>query len=529
MKGIELPAEVPVLIVGAGPTGLSVALGLGRLGVPSLVVERRAAISTHPRATGVLTRSMEVLRQWGLEAAVLERATDVEPMVSVTPSLAGPEVARIPAYDPAEAAALSPSQMTVCPQDVLDPLLARAAAALPGTALRPGVELVELEQDEAGVTALLRDAESGAPATVRARYLVGADGGRSRVRELVGVAMRGRHLVSRYRSILFRARLGGLALPRPCPITFLATPAWTGGDRPLSRVVVACGSDRWVLGVELPPDTPDGVEPAPETMVAMIRQAAGDPALEPELLSVQTFPVGAEVAERYRVGRVLLAGDAAHRMPPSGAMGMNTGIQDAHNLAWKLAATLQGWGGQDLVESYDEERRPVGDRTVARAMDLGGPMLPLAAELGLTYASRVVEAGDRMSHAWVAPGVSTLDLLGRAFTLLSADRAWAAAAAGAAVPLESRVIAAPGVRAALRIGRSGAVLVRPDGHVAWRAGALAADPERTLARALRRAAGLAAADRPAGVRAADRCRAGPSTWRSGPAATGIRRADAGPS
>src|SRR5215471_17522278 len=204
MSGRELPTEVPVLIAGAGPTGLSTAIGLGRLGVPALVVERRDAISTHPRATGVLTRTMEVFRQWGLEATVLSRGAEFEAAASIAPSLAGPEVARIPAYDPAEAAALSSSRMALCPQDVLDPLLAEAASAFPGTTVRTGVELVDLAQDGAGVTVRLRDVATGAETPVRARYVVGADGGRSPVRDLVGVSMRGSHLLSRYRSILFR-------------------------------------------------------------------------------------------------------------------------------------------------------------------------------------------------------------------------------------------------------------------------------------------------------------------------------------
>ncbi|HEY7198603.1 MAG TPA: FAD-dependent monooxygenase [Candidatus Dormibacteraeota bacterium] len=507
MSERELPTEVSVLIAGAGPTGLSTAIGLGRLGVPALVVERRDAISTHPRATGVLTRSMEVLRQWGLEATVLNSATEIEAAASITPSLAGPEVARIPAYDPVEAAALSPSRMTVCPQDVLDPLLARAAAAaFPGTTVRTGVELVDLAQDEAGVAARLRDVATGAETLVRARYVVGADGGRSRVRDLVGVSMRGSHLLSRYRSTLFRARLGGLALPRPAVIYFLTAPSWTGGQRPPTRVLVTCGADRWVLGIELPGDGPVQVEePSREAMVALIRQAVGDPTVDPDVLSVQTFPVAAEVADRYQVGRVLLAGDAAHRMPPSGAMGMNTGIQDAHNLAWKLAGAIQGWGGEDLVASYEEERRPVGELTVARAQDLGGPMLPLRAELGLIYASRIVDseaapAGDRLAHAWVTTGgarASTLDLLGPGFTLLTgpAGAGWSATAPRAGVPLTHRI--AGGAEAALRIGRTGAVLVRPDGHVAWRCPELPADPRQALTRALLRAAGRAAG---AGVR-----------------------------
>ncbi|HEU5322863.1 MAG TPA: FAD-dependent monooxygenase, partial [Methylomirabilota bacterium] len=305
--------DVPVLIVGGGPVGLTASLLLSRLGVASLLVERHPGTSVHPKARSLNARTMEVFRQCGVEAAV--RAAGLAPerarLVLWAASLAGRELERrvFLGSDP-EALALSPALGCLCAQDDLEPVLrAAAASAGPGT-LRFGTELTAFAQEPAHVVATLRG--GGGDARVRARYVVAADGARSRVRDGLGIAMQGTPAIYRSVNVLLRADLTPWVAHRPAALYFIEQPG-------LKATFLAInGASRWGFLVnDLPLDAPVDAY-GPERCVEIVRAAAGVPDLAVEILGIDPWTAAAQVAERYRGGRVFLAGDAAHHMPPTG-------------------------------------------------------------------------------------------------------------------------------------------------------------------------------------------------------------------
>jgi 2-polyprenyl-6-methoxyphenol hydroxylase-like FAD-dependent oxidoreductase len=510
--------EVPVLIVGAGPTGLCTSILLSRYGIPSLLVERHASTSIYPRATGVSTRSMELLRQWGLESRVRAAGFEVvDPFAPVLPTLTGPEVARIPLgfakFE--EVAAVSPVTPWTCPQDALEPILLERARSEASAQIAFGTELTAFEQDEAGVSATLLERATGNTKLVRARYLVAADGAHSGTREQLGIAMEGPDHLADFLSILIHAELKRLIADRLHGLYFIQHPQAAGVLVPTSA------NDRWVFGMQWHPEQGERVSDYDrERCVRLVRTAAGKADLAVDLLGVQAFTFAAQVAQRYRKGRVFLAGDAAHRMTPSGGMGMNTGIHDAHNLAWKLAAVLKGWVDPGLLETYESERRPVGLRNTKRSdtgLSIGrkpgeaskqeeheASWSDLEIDLGYGYESTAIiaedssagsnaatkpgftcQAGRRAPHVWLerdGQRISTLDLYERTLTLLtgSAGVAWREAAhmvsATYGVPLSIYSVGQQGElqdvdsrwQEAYGVEADGALLIRPDGFVAWR-------------------------------------------------------------
>jgi 2-polyprenyl-6-methoxyphenol hydroxylase-like FAD-dependent oxidoreductase len=476
--------ETPVLIIGAGPTGLALALQLARLGLRPLVVEKHPGTSLHPKATGISTRSMEFLRLWGLAEHV---ANPIVPFMSVSETLAAPELERRPLGHPdaAEAARVSPVAPALFPQDALEPLLLDAARAA-GAEAWFGEEVVALRQDAAGVSATVRERESGVERHVRARYVVACDGASSPTRQRLGIPMAGADRLAAYASILFRADLSNLLGDRRFPLY-----AVTVGGEPAPWMVVPTGHpDRWILAVPVPPHDAEGALPDADARRALVRRALGADA-PAELLDARTFTVGAQVAARFRDGRVFLAGDAAHRMTPSGSMGMNCSLHDAHNLAWKLAAVLRGWAGDVLLDSYERERRPVAERLVARSIGLRKDLTPFAADLGAVYVSGAVvvepgpettgpddaaRPGARVPHGWIerrGRRVSTVDLAEHAMLLLVGPDgdAWHDAARACPVPVDVVRCTCVEWRAFSGLDDGGALLLRPDGHVAWRAAA----------------------------------------------------------
>ncbi len=515
----EKPAiQVPVLIVGAGPTGLSTSILLSRYGIPSLLVERHTSTSIYPRATGISTRSMELLRQWGLDQRVRAAGFELaDPFAPVLPTLAQHEVARIPLGFPSaqEAVAVSPVTPWACPQDALEPILLEYASSFPGTQIVFGKELTKFEQDDEGISAMLIDRTTGNAHLVRTRYLVAADGAHSSVRQQLGIALEGPDHLADFLSILFRADLKRLIAGRIHGLYFIQHPQASG-------VLVPTSTDgRWVFGMQWHPEHGERVEDYDsERRINLVRTAVGLPDLDVELLGVQAFTFAAQVAQHYRKGRVFLAGDAAHRMTPSGGMGMNTGIHDAHNLAWKLAAVIKGWAEPSLLETYESERRPVGLRNAKRSdtrRSVGRQQgearvdeeqevswSDLEIDLGYSYESTAIIAeyssvgsnasinpgftcqpGRRAPHIWLerdGQRISTLDLYDQTLTLLTGSRgaAWREAARmvteASGVPLSVYTIGQEGDfqdidsrwRDAYGIHEDGAILIRPDGFVAWR-------------------------------------------------------------
>jgi putative polyketide hydroxylase len=467
--------RVPVVIVGAGPAGLVAAVTLARQGIASLLVERNPGLSPLPRATAVSVRTMELLRSFGLEAEVRARQLELAAVGAwATRTLASPEGALVPLGQPdfAEVATSSPTTPAAVPQDHLEPVLLRHLEGLGLTEVRFGAQLVALDQDADGVTVVLRDSVTGTSRTVRAGYLVGADGAHSRTRALLGMAMDGPdHLVEQL-TVLFEAPLGEVVGDRRYGIYFIQHPR-AGG------VLVPNGvGDRWLYGREWAPERESLEDYTDDRLTGLIRTAAGVPDLPVRLVAKGAFSFAAQVAARYREGRAFLVGDAAQRMTPRGGMGMNTAIAEGHDLAWKLAWVLRGWAAPALLDTYEAEWRPIGSRRTARSADTGPR--PSGHE------SLAEDLNARLPHAWLPTGNghprSTLDLLGPGLTLLTGPIAepWAAATTAPPYPFDVHPLD-PSTATTLSIAPDGAVLVRPDAQIVAHWPTAPTDPSAELA------------------------------------------------
>ncbi|MEU1078924.1 FAD-dependent monooxygenase [Streptomyces sp. NPDC005908] len=533
----EAVHRTPVLIVGGSLVGLSTSLFLGRLGVPHTLVERHAGTSIHPRGRGNNVRTMELFRTAGVDGRIVEAASVLADNHGIlqTPSLVGDAGEWLfREIDPGGGLArFSPAGWCLCSQNDLEPVLLRSARELGGD-LRFSTEMMSFDQDADGVTALVKSRETGEHTTVRADYLVAADGPRSPVREALGIGHTGPGDLFHNVSVTFTSRdLAAVVGDRRFIVCYLTSPDGDGALLPVDN------RERWVFHAPWHPEHGETIEEfTDERCVAHIRRAVGVPDLDVTITGRAAWHAAERVAERYADGRVFLAGDSAHEMSPTGAFGSNTGIQDAHNLAWKLAAVLGGWAGPGLLDTYDRERRPVAEATSARASSRSvehshpgytpaadttagtgrkggilnvalGYRYPSGAVLGADPATPVVpdsvaltgEPGSRAPHLWLdraGTRVSTLDLYERSLVLLTSPHSpWQAAAAevaaGLPVPLDvygigegADLAPEPGTdwAAAHGVTPDGAVLVRPDGFVAWRHGGPAADPARTLREAV---------------------------------------------
>ena len=530
--------KIPVLIVGGGPVGLALAAELGFHGVACELVEQTDGAIVTPKMNEVNVRTMELCRRWGIADAVVDCPFPADyplDVVFVT-SLAGHELARMrrPGRAGQTPGPDSPMRLQACSQIWFDPILRGFAASSPSVRLRHRCRLDGFEASPAGVTAEIVDLATGARERVQADYLVACDGATSMVRSALGIALEGDGVLGHPAHLFFRAP-GLLGRCGREPGTFFLA---IDRDGLWANIrVVDPANAVWRL---MALDT-DGHETA-ETLdrEGLLRRAIGRP-IEVEWLGTSIWTRRAVVAERYGEGRIFLAGDAVHQLSPTGALGMNTGIGDAVDLGWKLAAVLQGWGGARLLASYEAERRPVGLRNVAMAAEfylqheefefgfaaieddteegralrrrcgdalvrgVGRMFRTLGLQIGYRYDGSPIcvpdgtaappddaenyvptaRPGARAPHVFLADGRSTLDLYRRGFVLLrfGADApdvaAFAAAAQSRGMPLEVVTLHEPEA-AALYERRL--VLVRPDGHVAWRADEVPHDLARIVDR-----------------------------------------------
>jgi 2-polyprenyl-6-methoxyphenol hydroxylase-like FAD-dependent oxidoreductase len=502
--------EVPVLIVGGSLVGLSSALLLARQGIESLTVEHHRGTAIHPRAAQMNPRTLEVLRSVGLEQMALRKSEEQfvqEGAVMAVETLVGKELAWYVPNINAGTREVSPCPRVFLTQNVLEPLLQTRAQEL-GAELRFGTDMVSFAQDAEGVSAVIRDRDSGTAATVRARYMIAADGSHSRVRDSLKIPMRGRGVLSRSVTIYFRGNVGPMLRGRNLSVIYVYNSELTGFfriEKPFDSGFLAVNS----IGPPDRPNTDVWSSLSDENCRKWLRASLGaDVPLAID--NVMKWEATADTAEWFQHGRIFLAGDAAHSMPPTGGFGGNTGVEDARNLAWKLALVLKGLAPPALLETYEAERRPVGAFTVEQAYSryvtrwapyLGTHDIPpiahdLDIDLGYRYRSRAVIAdgrddgrlleptnqtrgrpGTRAPHMWIdrkGASMSTLDLCGSGFTLLAGPRgaAWCAiartAASQAGVGLEAHIVEAERFPEAYGITPSGAVLVRPDGVIGWR-------------------------------------------------------------
>lgn len=376
----DAPRDIDVLVVGAGPVGLTAALLLQRLGRTVAVVERRPGAQRAPAAHVVNARTFEVWRQAGLDVDAL-RARAMDPAdggeVHWVTRLGGEVLGSLPFERQGDdVLALTPTPLRNLSQHHLEPLLADALADA-GVAVRYGTTWCAADQDDTGVTSTLVD-HTGAERSVRSRWLLACDGAGSPVRRSVGIEPEGPHRIQSFVMVHLEADLRALVGDRPGVLFWVCDPRAGGA-------FVAHDIDReWVFMHAFDPD----VEPAeaftPERGEALVRAAMEPDDVDLEVRSISTWVMTAQVAERYRAGRVLLVGDAAHRFPPTGGLGLNTGVQDAHNLAWKLAADLDGSAPAGLVDSYESERRPVAVRNASVSLENAFKLVEVPIALGVT-------------------------------------------------------------------------------------------------------------------------------------------------
>ncbi len=497
------------------------------------MLERHRGTAIHPRAALVNQRTIETYRALGLEEEIHEAAAQEfvqnGAIVSVE-SLGGKELDWYFRFINEGVEAISPCPRVFVTQIGLEPVLLRAADQL-GARIQYASEAVSVEQDADGVTAVVRPRDGGPKRTVRARYLIAADGAHSPIREALGVRQLGHGSFSDSITIYFKADVTHLMGDRNLSVIYVFGPRLQGFfrfsiDLQAGFLVVNSTSDGdGERSVRI------GEDMSEPTCAAYVREALGDPDIEVEIENVQRWSASAEYAERARSGRVFIAGDALHVMPPTGGFGGNVGVQDGYDLAWKLAYVLDGRAGEELLDTYDSERQPVGAFSTEQAYtryvlrldpSLGkDDLMPIvdeaAVEIGYRYRSPGITAGkDADDDMWEDPREpsgrpgfrsphasdggserSTLDLFGRTFVLLagSSGGAWCAAAeaAGSAlgVPVDiHRVGADLGDLETLHgTGSEGAALVRPDGFVAWRASGADEDAGGVLRRALGAALG----------------------------------------
>lgn len=525
-----------VLILGAGPIGLGAALELARFGVKSVLIEKHDDTSFHPKTRNFNTRTMEIARGWGPVVYKRLRSVDTpggwKSPIRFLQSAVGKEFGTIESKGfEGPGSDVSPALPIMSSQELIERILLDAVRASPLIEVRFGTEATQLVKggadgdDEAVLE--VKDRKSGRVERLSGAALVAADGSASPTRTQLGLALEGPQGLSHVVNCYFRADIERHIGERRGVLLFVTNDKARGVLQPLDA------AGRWLCQINVPPDQWSLDYFTKDRARDWVRAAVGVETIEPEILSLGLWKMNATVVEKFVVGRVVMCGDAAHQFPPTGGLGVNTGLQGMHNAMWKLAYCVQGKAGWPLLATYHDERREVSKRITAQSLQNSINVIRistaaatgsdsgmtteevlaasrrygnhLGVEFGAAYRSAaIVEDGTsppavedsysdylqtatpgcRAPHVWLGRGdarLSTLDLFGAGFSLLAAPQgqAWCDAAVKArdtlGVPIDVYRIGSPGLTdlggfaKAYGVDADGAVLVRPDGHVAWRA------------------------------------------------------------
>ncbi|KAF2988750.1 FAD-dependent monooxygenase [Methylocystis sp. MJC1] len=526
------PRHVSVLIVGAGYAGLTAAAMLSLRRISCVLVEKNNFLSRHPRAHGLNLRTLELLRQIpGLEADLhrTSRAAPGDNTVLIAETVVGRPIKTIDWPGGFDTRSLSPASLCSAGQDRVEPVLMRYALSL-GAEIRFSTELASFSQDDKVVRAVLRDAQSGNETVIFADYLIAGDGSGSSIRKTLGVAMEGPGVLSHAISILFEADLRKVMDGRGFLLCYIRNPEFNGA-------FVSCDDpDRGQLNVEYDPARESAADYDAARCERVVRAALGQPDLNIGILDVLPWKMSAVVAERMKIERVFLVGDSAHIMPPVGGLAGQAAIQDAADLAWKLSMVVGNQAGAALLDTYETERRPIAWLSIMRAKenyverlridrsDLSearGRLSYLEVAMSYRYRSAAIsleepdderltddvrspscKPGCRLAHVPLERKgelISTHDLVGDGFLVLAGPdgKMWVDAARAIAqrslapitafrvdgdiFDVDNAFLARTG------LGRDGALLVRPDGFVAWRSASSQIDAEGLMACAMARA------------------------------------------
>lgn len=506
---------------------------LNRFGIEFALVERSTSITDHPKARGCDIRTMELFRQWGIEEPVRARGLpDGADVFAFVDSVAGHEYGRT---TPELPTGQSPTWKCTVSQDVVEDELCKLLQRARHGRIHYGTEFVSFHDGSEGIHATTRDLATGRVTEWRADYLIGADGAGSGVRRQAGIDMRGPSTLAVMANEYW---LGDLShIPR-IGATGAYRIAPTTPDGVIPTVLNTNGRDRWLSAFQV--GTQSDERPGSrkdEEVIAVARQHAGIPDLPVKVISRSIWRLSRQVAASYRRDHVFLVGDAAHRFPPNGGFGMNSGIQDAHNLAWKLRLVYDGHAGPGLLDTYDLERRPIAESNAdfslgnrsrfdqtdiafrARNPDQLGFWIrdsdnhihSSGQSLGYNYGEGALvpdgtvrpvhnpryyapsdRPGGRFPHFWTSLSrhASTLDWFDREFVLVAGPKADAWMSAGrqwvekTGIPLQLQQLDTTHESDGLSMGPRGAVLVRPDGFVAFRCAWVPSDPAKELAGAL---------------------------------------------